>query len=282
MRMTGKVVVVTGASMGIGEAIVGRFLREGASVVFSSRDLARVEAARQRAAADGSSIAERSVIERSVIERTMAVACDVTVRAQIEALLAAAMERFGRIDVWVNNAGFGQLDSIERMDMEACRRMFDTNLFGAIDCMQIVSPVLKQQRSGAIVNISSMAGFISVPYMAAYGATKHALNCIGLGARLELAPYGVHVNTVCPGFVRTDFGRRAVHGSESLRVPGKFRGVSTERVADAVWHAYRFNRREVVVPWNGRLVVGFYRLLPGIFNWGMLRALRPANRDGER
>ena len=133
-------------------------------------------------------------------------ACDVTVRTQIEALLAATMERFGRLDVWVNNAGFGLVDSVERMDMAACRRMFDTNLFGAIECMQVVSPVLKRQRSGAIVNISSMAGLISVPYMAAYGATKHALNCIGRAARLELAPYGVHVNTVCPGYVQTDFG----------------------------------------------------------------------------
>src|SRR6202051_3569913 len=146
MSMEGKVVVVTGASMGIGEAIVVRFLREDACVVLASRDLARVEAARQRAAA---------------AERTLAVACDVTVRAQIEALLAAAIERFGRVDVWVNNAGFGLVDSIERMDMAECRRMFDTNLFGAIECMQVVAPVLKRQRSGAIVNVSSIAGLIS-------------------------------------------------------------------------------------------------------------------------
>ena len=158
MSIAGKVVVVTGASMGIGEAIVQRFLREGASVVLASRDLGRVEAARQRT---------------GVPERTLAVACDVRVRAQIEALLAASIERFGRVDVWVNNAGFGLVDSVERMNMGACRSMFDTNLFGAIECMQVVSPVFKQQRSGAIINISSMAGIVSVPYMGAYGATKH-------------------------------------------------------------------------------------------------------------
>jgi NAD(P)-dependent dehydrogenase (short-subunit alcohol dehydrogenase family) len=265
MSMAGKVVVVTGASMGIGEAIVGRFLREGASVVLASRDLARVESARQRAGAT----------ERSVTDRTLAVGCDVTVRAQIEALLAAAIERFGRVDVWVNNAGFGVVDSVERMDMAACRRMFDTNLFGAIECMQVVSPVFKRQRSGAIINISSMAGLISVPYMSAYGATKHALNCIGRAARLELAPYGVHVNTVCPGYVQTDFNLHVVRGSESLRAAGSRKhGVTAARVADAVWHAYRCNRRQVVVPWSGHLVVGFSRLLPGIFNWGMLRMLR--------
>jgi len=264
MSNPGKVVVITGASMGIGEAIVHRFLRENASVVLASRDLVRVEAARQRSGA---------------LEHTLAVACDVTVRAQIEALLAAAIERFGRVDVWVNNAGFGLVDSVEEMDMGACRRMFDTNLFGAIECMQVVSPLFKQQRSGAIINISSMAGIVSVPYMSAYGATKHALNCIGRAARLELAPYGVHVNTVCPGYVQTDFNLHVVRGAESLRVAGnRSHGVTAERVANAVWRAYRGNRREVVVPWSGNLLVGMYRVLPGLFNWGMLKMLRRMER----
>ncbi len=250
--------------MGIGEAIVQRFLREGASVVLASRDQQRIDAARQRTGQP---------------DRTLAVACDVTIRPQIEALLAAAVERFGRVDIWVNNAGFGLIDSVERMDMAACRRMFDTNLFGAIECMQVVAPLLKQQRSGAIINISSMAGLVTVPYMSAYGATKHALNCISRGARLELAPYGVHVNTVCPGYVKTEFNTRAVWGAESLRVAGdRQRGVTAERVADAVWTAYRGNRREVVVPWSGNLLVGLYRIFPALFNWGMLKMLRRLER----
>jgi short-subunit dehydrogenase len=264
MSLDGKIVVVTGASMGIGEAIVHRFLREGASVVLASRDLGRVEEARARCAAP---------------ERTLAVACDVTVRSEIEALLAAAVERFGRVDVWVNNAGFGQVDSVERMNMDACRKMFDTNLFGAIDCMQVVSPLFKQQRSGAIINISSVAGLVSVPYMSGYGATKHALNCIGIGARLELAPYGVHVNTVCPGYVQTAFNAHVVRGAESLRLGGgKQRGVGPELVAEAVWKAYRDNRRVVVVPWTYHLLVGLYRALPGVFSWGLLKMLRRMDR----
>jgi short-subunit dehydrogenase len=268
VSISGKVVVVTGASMGIGEAIVQRFLREGASVVLASRDFDRVEAARQRTQAP---------------ERTLAVACDVTVRAQIEALLNAAIQRFGRVDVWVNNAGFGLIDSVERMDMEACRRMFDTNLFGVIECIQVVSPLLKQQRSGAIINVSSVAGIVSVPYMSAYGATKHALNCISRAARLELAPYGVHVNTVCPGYVRTEFNARAVKGKESLRVAGDAkRGITADRVADAVWKAFRHNRRQVIVPWSNILLVGFYHLLPGVFNWGMMKMLRRMDGSGPR
>jgi short-subunit dehydrogenase len=124
-----------------------------------------------------------------------------------------------------------------------------------------------------------MAGIISVPYMGAYGATKHALNCISRAARLELAPYGVHVNTVCPGYVQTDFNQRAVRGTESLRVAGSRKhGVTAERVANAVWHCYRGNRRQVVVPWSGNLLIALYRLLPGIFDWGMLKMLRRMDR----
>jgi len=169
------------------------------------------------------------------------------------------------------------------MDMAACRRMFDTNLFGAVECMQVVSPLFKRQRSGAIINISSMAGMISVPYMSAYGATKHPLNCIGRAARLELAPYGVHVNTVCPGYVKTDFGLHMAQGSESLGVPSNWkRGVTAERVADAVWNAYRYNRSEVVVPKRGNLVIAFSRLLPGVFDWGMMKVLRRMDSAGRR
>ena len=267
MSIAGTVVVVTGASMGIGEAVVHRFLREGASVVLASRDLGRVEAARQRAGAP---------------ERTLAVACDVTVRSQVEGLLAATIERFGRVDVWVNNAGFGLVDSTVRMDIVACHRMFDTNLFGAIECMQVVAPVLKQQRSGTIINISSMAGMIAVPYMAAYGATKHALNCISFASRIELAAYDVHVIAVCPGYVKTDFNARAVRGIESMRVAGGARrGISAERVANAVWRAYRGNRREVVVPWTGNIIIALYRLFPALFNWGMLKMLRRMDRSAK-
>jgi short-subunit dehydrogenase len=260
MSLGGKVVVVTGASMGIGEAIVRRFLREGASVVLCSRDLGRVEAARQRCGA---------------LDRTLALACDVTKRAEIDRLIAATLAHFGRVDIWVNNAGFGLVDSVEHMEMAAARAMFDTNLFGAIECMQAITPHFKAQRSGAIVNLSSMAGLIAVPYMAAYGATKHALNCIGRAAREELASHGVQVNTVCPGYVQTDFNVHAVRGKESLRVAGSRNyGVSAERVAEATYIAWQQNRAQIVVPWSGNLVVAIYRLLPGFFYWGMKKMMK--------
>ncbi len=240
--------MVTGASMGIGEAIAKVFVEEGAKVVLSSRSLDRLEAARARI---GNSYC------------TVAVTCDVSDPAQAKALLQATLDRFGRVDVWVNNAGFGLVDSLERMDMNACRKMFDTNLFGAMQCIQNVIPAMRQQGSGCIINVSSVAGFIGVPYMAAYGATKHALNCISRATRVELAGTGVRILNVCPGFVDTQFSANAIRGTDRKKMrAANQRGISAEAVARATLRGYLGDKREVVVPWFYNLVIGVYRMFP--------------------
>ncbi len=265
MRLKGKIAVVTGASMGIGEAIVQLFAAEGASVVLASRELSRVEAARQRVAA---------AIQGSA-DRMISVACDVSRREDLEGLLAATLQKFGRVDIWVNNAGFGLVDSVQRMNMDECRRMFDTNLFGAITAMQVVIPKMREQGSGAILNISSVAGSIAVPYMAAYGATKHALNCFTRAARLELRHTGVQINNVCPGYVKTDFSVNAVRGGDNFGVAGSIkRGITADQVARAVLKAYLRNKREVTVPWRDNITIAFYRWLPSLFEFGMMKVLR--------
>ncbi len=119
--LSGKVVVVTGASMGIGEAIAGAFAGCGASVVLLSRDAGRAEAARSRMGHP---------------ERTLALACDVRHREEIDRVLSLTLHHFGRVDIWVNNAGHGLLDAIATLDMAACRDTFDTNFFGTIAAMQ--------------------------------------------------------------------------------------------------------------------------------------------------
>src|SRR5919201_1015745 len=177
MQMSGKAVVVTGASMGIGEAIAAEFAAQGASVVLSARDAARLEAARTHLPNGAQAVA---------------IPADVCKREDLLRLLESTKAHFGRVDVWVNNAGHGLMDSVVQMDLAACRRMFHTNLFAVIQAMQLVAPFMKQQGSGTIINISSVAGYIAVPYMAAYGATKHALNAITKAARIELKNTGVH------------------------------------------------------------------------------------------
>src|SRR5256885_7985316 len=218
-KLSGKVVAVTGASMGIGEAIVDLFVHHGAQVVLLSRDSNRLEAARARI---------------GDLDQTLALACDVRHREEIDRAVGLIMHHFHRIDIWINNAGHGLLDSVESMRMDNCREMFDTNFFGTVEAMQAVIPVMKQQGSGTIINISSVAGHIPLPFHATYSATKFAMNAIGKAARLELVRDNIHVMTVCPGYVRTNFSANIVRGPEARVIrPESQRGISAERVARA-------------------------------------------------
>jgi short-subunit dehydrogenase len=260
MALTGKVVVVTGASMGIGEAIAKIFADHGAGIVLLSRDAGRVEAARAR-------------ISHS--DRTLALACDVRNLQEIERAIALTMHHFQRIDVWVNNAGHGLLDSVAEVDIAAFRQMFDTNLFGAVAAMQAVIPIMRQQGGGSIINISSVAGHIPLPFHAGYSATKFALNAIGKAASLELKKANIHVLTVCPGYVRTDFGKNAGRGREIKRVrPESVRGITAEHVARATMQGYLKGKREVIVPWSMHLPVKIYQIFPGVVEWAMSRMAR--------
>jgi short-subunit dehydrogenase len=250
MELGGKVVVITGASMGIGEAIAKIFADRGASVVMLSRDAGRVEEARGRVGHD---------------ERTLAMTCDVRHREEIDRAVGLTLHHFQRIDVWVNNAGHGLLDSVAEMDIAACREMFDTNLFGAVMGMQAVVPIMRERGGGTIINISSVAGHIPLPFHAAYSATKFALNAMGKGAGVELKKDGIHVLTVCPGYVRTAFGKNVVVGNVQKKVrPDTVRGITAERVAAATLRGYLKRKREVIVPWTMYVPVKIYQHWPGL------------------
>jgi short-subunit dehydrogenase len=257
MELAGKIVVVTGASMGIGEAIAKIFADQGASIVMLSRDASRLEEARARV---------------GHTERTLALTCDVRHREDIDRAIGLTVHHFQRIDVWVNNAGHGLLDSVAQLNMAACREMFDTNFFGAIGAMQAVIPVMRRQGGGTIINISSVAGHIPIPFHAAYSATKFALNAMGKAANVELKKDRVHVLTVCPGYVRTAFGKNAVQGNEMKRVrPQSVRGITAERVARATLQGYLKQKREVIVPWTMYVPQKIYQLFPSLVEWSMAK-----------
>jgi short-subunit dehydrogenase len=182
------------------------------------------------------------------------------------------MHHFKRIDIWVNNAGHGLLDSIASVKMSDFRELFETNLFGTVEGMQAVIPIMKQQGWGTIVNISSVAGHIPIPFHGSYSGTKFAMNAIGKAARVELADAGVNVLTVCPGYVKTEFSANAVRGSEPIRVrPKAARGISAERVARAVLRGIQKQKREVVVPWTMHPAIKIYQLFPGAIDIVMAR-----------
>jgi len=259
MEMDGKAVVVTGASMGIGQAIAKVFADHGASVVLLSREVSRADAARQHV---------------GHMDRTLALACDVRNPEEIRGAIESALAQHKRIDVWVNNAGVGIRDSVADMEMSACRELFETNFFGAVSCLQAVVPVMRKAGGGTIINISSVAGYIPVPFLSPYSATKFALNAIGRGARMELKRDNINVLTVCPGYVRTDFGAHVVADKRGRVRPRSVQGISAERVAQATYRGYRSHKREVIVPWTMIPLIKLYQLFPGLFEWGMSRALK--------
>ncbi len=258
MEMNGKVVVVTGASMGIGEEIARIFANHGARVVFLSRDASRAEAARHRV---------------GHTERTLALACDVRNREEVDRALGLTLHHFDRVDVWVNNVGVGIRDSVAEMEMPACRGLFDTNFFGMIHCLQAVVPSMREEGGGTIINVSSVAGHIPVPFMSPYCASKFALNALGKGARLELKRDNIHVLTVCPGYVRTEFGAHLVTDRRGKLRPDSVRGITAERVARATFHGYLKRKREVIVPWSMIPVIKMYQLFPGLIEWGIERGM---------
>jgi short-subunit dehydrogenase len=265
MKLQDKVAVITGASMGIGEAIAKLFLQEGARLVLCARDLARTEATAQRIGASR--------------DTALCVACDVGKRDQVDALTQAAVKKFGRIDVLVNNAGFGLNDSVEKIRIDQLRQMFDTNFFGMMECMQAAIPIMRRQGGGDIVNISSVAGHISTPYMGGYAASKHAMQAIGMAARLELKRHNINVVTICPGYIKTDFSKNMIKGSQPERVSGSVRyGVTAEVVARDTLKAVVKRKRQAVTPWFYWIAIKLYENAPGVVESQIRKSLRPTSQ----
>jgi short-subunit dehydrogenase len=152
--------------------------------------------------------------------------------------------------------------------------MFETNFFGAVYCLQVVTQSMRKTGGGTIINISSVAGHIPVPFMVPYCATKFALNAIGHGARMELKRGNINVLTVCPGYVQTDFGAHVVADKGGRVRPKVVKGVTTERVARAAYAGYRKRKREVVVPWTMIPAMKLHQLFPALVEWALGRAIK--------
>lgn len=182
-----KVWFITGASRGLGALIAEAALADGNAVVAAGRNTA-------------------AIIERlGQAPGLLPVALDVTRPEQAQAAVAAALDAFGRIDVLVNNAGFGLLGAVEESSDADVRRMYDTNVFGLLNVTRAVLPAMRARRAGHVINISSIGGFRSGAGFGAYCSTKFAVEGLTEALRDELAPLGIHATVVEPGYFRTDF-----------------------------------------------------------------------------
>ncbi|KVK86389.1 short-chain dehydrogenase [Burkholderia ubonensis] len=182
-----RVWFITGASRGIGALIAEAALADGNAVVAAGR---HVPAIVERL---GESVA------------LLPVELDVTDEAQAKAAVQAAVEKFGRVDVLVNNAGFGLLGAVEESADKDVRRMYDTNVFGLLNVTRAVLPTMRANRSGHVINISSIGGYRAAAGFGVYSSTKFAVEGITEALHAELKPLGVHATVVEPGYFRTDF-----------------------------------------------------------------------------
>ncbi|MBI4780376.1 MAG: SDR family oxidoreductase [Oscillatoriophycideae cyanobacterium NC_groundwater_1537_Pr4_S-0.65um_50_18] len=186
-----QTVLITGSSSGIGEAAAKYFLQKGWNVSATMRS-------------------PQKAGDWTKVENVICPRLDVTVPETIESAVLETVERFGRIDVLVNNAGYALMGAIEGVTPEQLDRQFQTNVFGLVSTIQAVLPILRRQGSGTIVNVSSMGGRLAFPLMSSYHATKWAVEGLSESLRYELRPFNIHVKIIEPGGIKTNFIHQGV------------------------------------------------------------------------
>jgi NADP-dependent 3-hydroxy acid dehydrogenase YdfG len=189
-NIAGKVVVITGASSGLGEATARRLAAEGAIVVLGARRAERIKALAEELTRGGGT--------------ALALATDVTSRREVQRLVDAAVRTYGRIDVIINNAGLMPQSLLEHLKVDEWDRMIDVNLKGVLYGIAAALPHMQRQRAGHIINVSSVAGHKVGPGSAVYSATKHAVRALSEGLRQEVKPWNIRTTVISPGAVATE------------------------------------------------------------------------------
>lgn len=256
--MSGRVVIVTGASSGIGEATARAFVRAGDYLVLAAR---RVERLHQLAAQ---------------LPVSLVVQADLTRSADIARIVDDTVREFGRIDVLVNNAGLGRYDWLERLPEEDIRNEILVNLVAPMLLTKAVLPVMQAQHRGVIINLGSVAGRIGAPTMSIYNATKFGLDGFSQALRREVGPQGIDVCVIYPGGVAgTEFGREAKRVNLGVTTPAWLR-LTADQVGAAIVGLADRPRPRLVMPWLFRTTIAINTFLPSVVDAVMMRTARRA------
>lgn len=272
-----QAVIVTGASSGIGRALVLRLADQGACVAVASRNVERLEALAQECRQRGG--------------KAIAVTTDVSDEVQCRTLIERTREVYGRLDMLVNNAGIGVGSKLEDLpDLHLFKRVVDVNFYGVVYCTYYALPHLKETQ-GRIVNISSLGGKLAIPFNSSYNASKFAVHGFSDSLRMELAKSGISVTVICPYWVVTEFHEHFMNKEGKPAGPSG-RGIYTKKMMTAdqcaqivLRAAYR--RKCEVLMWPGPLAVWLKLVAPGLVDKLVVEAfLRPAisrvSRRGEK
>ena len=276
----GASVLITGGSRGLGLLIARELAQEGARLTLVARDPAELDLARRELAALSGS-------------RVLALPCDVRDRGEAAWAVDTAAERFGRLDVLVNNAGIIQVGPLAHMSVEDFEEAMATHFWGPLYLTLAAVPHLRRQGGGRIVNISSIGGKIAVPHMAPYSASKFALVGLSNGLQAELAQEGIYVTTVCPGLMRTGShvnarfkGRREDEFSWfALSDALPLASMDARRAARRIVAACRHGEPHLILTQQARAAAAAATLFPGLTARALQLANRflpdPAETDGE-
>jgi short-subunit dehydrogenase len=253
VELRGKTVLVTGASSGIGRAVVRALAREGCRLILTARS----QPALQDLAAE-------------IEQRDTVIPADLTSAEDIARLCDQAISRFRRIDILINSAGVGLYAPSHNSPPELVRRMFELNVLAPVEITRRLMPAMG--RGSVIVNISSIAGKVALPWMTLYSASKFALNAFSNGLRMELAGTGIGVLCVCPGYVDTAFRENVLVGRIPEEVAGqRYFRITAEQCAAEIVEGLRKNKRTVVTPRIGWLLAAMERLFPRLIHGRMAR-----------
>ncbi len=265
MDVKGQTVLITGASRGIGAACARELASRGARLALTARSSEGLESVGG--------------------DEALKIPEDLLSSGAPGRIVARTLERFGAIDILVNNAGIGLYRPSWTAEDADVRRMFELNLFAGLELIRLVVPGMRRRRHGCIVNVSSIAGRIPLPWFTLYSASKHALCALSDGLRMELRRDGIQVMTVCPGYVDTGFQDHVLGGRppERIRRARTF-AVSPERCARDILRGIERNSRSVVTPGYGRLLTGLWYFAPGILERrlsGMMKEMQDDERVAE-
>lgn len=248
--MKDKVVIVTGGSSGIGKACALEFGRKGAKVVISARHLDKLHAAEQEINAAG-------------IE-CFGVQGDVSIESDCKKIIDQTMEKFGRIDILINNAGISMRAVFNDLNLSVIRELMEINFWGTVYCTKFALPEILKNK-GSVIGVSSIAGYVGLPGRTGYSASKYAMKGFLDALRNENLKLGLHVLVACPGYTASNIRKTALaaDGTKQGETPlDEQKLMSAEEVARHIYNAVRGRKREIILTSQGKLAVWVSRLFP--------------------